>query len=54
LSTEFSIVMLRDEASQPCGVAAIMRDVSARRAEEKALRDRLAAMETKVASMEGQ
>ena len=53
LSTEFSIVMLRDDAGQPCGVAAIMRDVSARRAEEKALRDRLAAMETKVASMEG-
>ena len=54
LSTEFSIVMLRDDAGQPCGVAAIMRDVSARRAEEKTLRDRLAAMETKVASMEGQ
>jgi PAS domain S-box-containing protein len=54
LSTEFSIVMLRNDAGQPCGVAAIMRDVSARRAEEKALRDRLAAMETKVASMEGQ
>jgi len=54
LSTEFSIVMLRDDAGQPCGVAAIMRDVSARRAEEKTLRDRLAAMEKKVASMEGQ
>ena len=54
LSTEFSIVMLRDDAGHPCGVAAIMRDVSARRAEEKTLRDRLAAMEKKVASMEGQ
>jgi hypothetical protein len=46
--------MLRDDAGLPCGVAAIMRDVSARRAEEKTLRDRLAALETKVASLEGQ
>jgi PAS domain S-box-containing protein len=45
LNTEFSIVMLKDEQGQPQGVAAIMRDISARRAEEKALRDRLAALE---------
>jgi signal transduction histidine kinase len=37
--------MLKDEQGQPQGVAAIMRDISARRAEEKALRDRLAALE---------
>jgi len=48
-TTEFSIVMLKDGQGQPQGVAAIMRDVSARRAEEKALRDRLAALESKVA-----
>ena len=45
MTTEFSIVMLKDEQGQPQGVAAIMRDITARRAEEKALRDRLAAME---------
>jgi MFS transporter, NNP family, nitrate/nitrite transporter len=46
LTTEFSIVMLKDDQGQPQGVAAILRDISARRAEEKALRDRLAALET--------
>jgi PAS domain S-box-containing protein len=45
LNTEFSIVMLKDDQGQPQGVAAILRDISARRAEEKALRDRLAALE---------
>lgn len=45
LHTEFSIVMLKDDQGQPQGVAAIMRDISARRAEEKALRDRLATLE---------
>jgi signal transduction histidine kinase len=45
LTTEFSIVMLKDEQGQPQGVAAIMRDISARRAEEKNLRDRLASLE---------
>jgi len=45
LTTEFSIVMLKDAQGQPQGVAAIMRDISAKRAEEKALRDRLAALE---------
>jgi PAS domain S-box-containing protein len=45
LNTEFSIVMLKDEDGRPQGVAAIMRDITERRAEEKALRDRLAALE---------
>lgn len=45
MTTEFSIVMLKDKQGQPLGVAAIMRDITARRAEEKALRDRLAALE---------
>ena len=49
LNTEFSIVMLKDDQGQPQGVAAIMRDITERRAEEKALRDRLAALEAKVA-----
>ena len=50
LTTEFSIVMLKDDQGRPQGVAAIMRDVSARRAEEKALRDRLTVLEARVAA----
>jgi len=45
ISTEFSIVLLQDESGQPLGVAAIMRDITERRAEEKVLRDRLAELE---------
>ena len=45
ISTEFSIVLLQDESGQPIGVAAIMRDITERRAEEKELRDRLAELE---------
>ena len=45
ISTEFSIVLLQDESGQPIGVAAIMRDITERRADEKELRDRLAELE---------
>jgi PAS domain S-box-containing protein len=45
LSSEFSIVMLRDAAGQVLGVAAILRDVSERWQQEKALKARLAALE---------
>lgn len=45
LSTEFSIVMLRNEVGQPLGVAAIMRDITERHQKEKVLKERLAALE---------
>jgi len=45
LSTEFSIVMLKDEQGTPLGVAAIMRDITERHQKEKDLRERLAALE---------
>ena len=45
LSVEFSIVMLRDAEGRPEGVAEIMRDISVRREREKALAERLAALE---------
>ena len=45
LSTEFSIVMLTDDAGKPIGVAAIMRDVSERHQKEKQLRERIAELE---------
>lgn len=45
LSSEFSIVLLRDPAGQILGVAAIMRDISERWQQEKALKARVAALE---------
>ncbi len=45
LSSEFSIVMLKDREGGVLGVAAIMRDVTARRQQERALKERLAALE---------
>ena len=45
MSTEFSIVLLQDDEGKPLGVAAIMRDITERRNQEKELRDRLAELE---------
>ena len=45
LSTEFSIVMLKDDDGTPLGVAAIMRDVTERHQKEKQMRERLAELE---------
>jgi PAS domain S-box-containing protein len=45
MSTEFSIVMLKDDDNKPIGVAAIMRDITERRNQEKELRDRFAGLE---------
>jgi PAS domain S-box-containing protein len=45
LSTEFSIVMLKNDEGAPLGVAAIMRDVTERHQKEKQLRERLAELE---------
>src|SRR5215470_12148501 len=49
LSLEFSVVLVRDEAGQPAGVAAIMRDVTARWQHDRELKARLAALEAKSA-----
>jgi len=46
MSTEFSIVMLKDDDGKPLGVAAIMRDITERRQQEKELRDRLVEFES--------
>lgn len=45
LSCEFSIVMLKNEAGDLIGVGSIMRDVTARWAKEKELKERIAALE---------
>jgi PAS domain S-box-containing protein len=48
ISTEFSIVLLRDEKGDPFGVAAILRDVSPQRQREKGLQDRIAELEAEL------
>ena len=50
VSLEFTIVLLRDETGAVLGPAAILRDVTARWQQEKALRERLAALEAQVRS----
>lgn len=45
LSTEFSMVMVKNEAGEMLGVAAIIRDVSARWQREKELKERIKALE---------
>ena len=45
ISTEFTIVLLREESGQPLGVAAILRDVTAQRQKEKEMQDRIAELE---------
>jgi len=44
---DFSIVMIKDDAGQPLGVAAIMRDTTAQKAKEKELRERIKELENK-------
>jgi PAS domain S-box-containing protein len=45
ISLEFTIVMLRDAAGQPMGTAALIRDVTARWQQERAVKERLATLE---------
>ena len=45
LSTEFSMVMVKDDNGAMVGVAAIIRDVSARWQREKELKERIKALE---------
>ncbi|MGE4579095.1 MAG: PAS domain-containing protein [Desulfuromonadales bacterium] len=52
LSTEFSMVLLKDEQGQPKGVAAIMRDVSERWQREKELKQKIATLQ-EAASLKG-
>lgn len=45
-SSEFSIVMLRDPTGEVLGFAAIMRDITERWQQEKAMKARIAVLET--------
>lgn len=49
LSIEFSVALLTDGAGRIVGIAAIMREVTDRRAAEQALRARLAELEQRLA-----
>jgi PAS domain S-box-containing protein len=50
LSIEFSVALLRDDSDQIVGISAIMREISERREAEKALRTKLAELESRVGS----
>ena len=50
LSIEFSVALLRDDADRIVGISAIMREVTDRREAERALRTKLAQLETRVGS----
>src|SRR5436309_11984985 len=51
ISLEFTIVLLRDGAGELIGTAALIRDVTTRWQEERALKERLAGLQAKVASL---
>jgi PAS domain S-box-containing protein len=49
ISTEFSMILVKDEDDTVCGVAAVIRDVSARWQRENELKDRIRQLETQSA-----
>lgn len=49
ISTEFSMTIIRDAAGEIAGTAAVIRDVTARWQKEKALRARVAELESQAA-----
>ena len=53
LSVEFTIILLRDATGDLLGLAAILRDVTARWQRDKALKERLAALEAHVRGTHG-
>ncbi|UCD33921.1 MAG: PAS domain S-box protein [Desulfobacterales bacterium] len=50
ISVEFTIILIRNNQNEMVGAAAIMRDVTQRWQEEKALRERIRVLETQVKS----
>jgi PAS domain S-box-containing protein len=50
ISLEFSIALVRGATGDLQGAVAILRDVTARRQQEKVLKERLAALEARVGS----
>lgn len=52
LSIEFSVALLQHDDGRIVGISAIMREVTERRNEERALRGRLAELEARLAELE--
>lgn len=52
ISLEFSIAMLRDEGGQVTGIAAILRDVTSRWEQDRALNQRIKELEAQVRPVE--
>ena len=52
ISIEFTIIMLRDGADAVRGTAEIIRDITTKWKKEKEIKERIAALEAKVASLE--
>ncbi len=50
ISLEFSVLLLRDAAGEILGAAALLRDVTERWQQERALKERLAVLERKTAA----
>lgn len=53
ISLEFTIVLLRNNAGALVGTAALLRDVTVRWQQDRALKERIAALEAQVASSKG-
>jgi len=53
ISIEFTIILIRDRQDKMMGAAAIIRDVTKRRQEEKALRERINVLEHRMKSQMG-
>lgn len=53
ISVEFTVTMLHDEDGRPCGIGAILRDVTARWEEQRALQRRLGELERELAALRG-
>jgi len=51
ISLEFTIVMLRNDSGDLIGTAALIRDVTTRWQQEKALRERVVGLEAKIGSL---
>jgi PAS domain S-box-containing protein len=53
ISLEFTVALLRDQQDQVLGAAAILRDVTDRWQQEKAMRERVAALEAQLDTARG-
>jgi len=53
ISVEFTVTLLRDGAGAVRGIAAVLRDVTARWEEQRALRSRFAELEGELATLRG-